>query len=333
MVADLPPALMQSKRSKMRNIEWKTVEGQKRSADSGIFSRSISEKNDDSSTLTDSIDSRLGSITIVNNKSDTDCDMQTKGSFNSGSDNNKTTTSGNNKHLTKKSSKDSGIDCRTKSDSISSDAAKEFLQSTNHLAAENVNISDEDDQEFSSLPDDINIIPNHHHHHRHHHELDRLKHEQQSVANTITTDSNQINNNNKSQSGSESISSSSQQVTTKEALVEVKQREPSNKLLDNNNSREIIEPTDAPHDTTTVEVDQLDDFYIDPKLINRSDGLKRSYFATDENGSPKILEEIIEREIERKNKKKEMVDSASDPDLFGCLGFSKLSKIFKNSRK
>lgn len=315
MVADIPPALMQAKRTKMRNIDWKTVDKQKRSTDSGIFSRSISEKNDDSSTLNDSIDSRLGSILIVNKK-DMDCDMNQHLNCSS-SDNKTSSNSSNNKHLTKKSSKDSGIDCRTISESISSDAAKEFLQSTNHLAPENSN-SDDDDEQFSSLPDEINRIPNQYH----------ATVEQQSI---IIIDSNQ-NNTQSSSNSSKSSNSMSQQVASIKGATE-KVLEPTKLLLDNNNTKDIIEPTEVPHDTTTTTAEQLDDFHIDPKLINRTDGLKRSYFVTDENGSPKILEEIIEREIERKNKKKNMTDGSVDPDLFGCLGFSKLSKIFKTTRK
>lgn len=311
MVADIQPARIQAKKVKIRNTEWKAVDKQKRSADSGVFSRSISERNDDSITLTDCIDSRLGSIE-VNDKDEMDCDTLQKVTINGGNCNGSTSdynsktnnNNNNNRSLTKKSSKDSGIDCRTKSDSISSDAAKELLQSTQYLATENVD--DDEDEQFSSLPDHIYKSTNHH-------------------ANP-TTDSSEFSSSNKNQ-----------QVTAAKIVPAVnilkyqQYDEPKLLLLDNNNSGKNIEPTDAPLDATVA--DQLDDFFIDPKLINRTDGLKRSYFMTDENGSPKILEEIIEREIERKNKRKEMTNNSSDPDLFGCLGFSKLSRLFKSTRK
>lgn len=84
----------------------------------------------------------------------------------------------------------------------------------------------------------------------------------------------------------------------------------------------------------TEAVDLLDD--IPSELINRSDGLKQRYFYTDENGSPKIYEELIEKEksaYEKRMLKKNSVTGTEDVDIFGCLGFAKLSKFFKPNRK
>lgn len=176
--------------------------------------------------------------------------------------------------LMKKTSKDSGIDCRIKSDSVGSDAIPET--------------GDDDDDDdgvdkgggFASLP------PNH------------------TVNTTASRDSDS------------NVSSSNNNNNNNMLSVEDK-----NTVI----VPEVITENVEMHNTTTAE----DDFRIDPNLINKSDGLKQTYFFTDEHGSPKILEDLIERDVEKRSKKV----SSDDIDLFGCLGFSRLTRIFKNSRK
>lgn len=119
---------------------------------------------------------------------------------------------------------------------------------------------------------------------------------------------------------------------------------PCSDSCDNNNESDVknvntISNGDKEHTSklkhmNTEAVDLLDD--IPSELINRSDGLKQRYFYTDENGSPKIYEELIEKEksaYERRMQKKNAVTGTEDVDIFGCLGFAKLSKFFKPNRK
>ncbi|XP_063697139.1 glycogen synthase kinase-3 beta-like isoform X1 [Culicoides brevitarsis] len=164
------------------------------------------------------------------------------------------------KRLQKKTSKDSGIDCRGKRDS---NPTKD-----SHLSLAN---SSEDD--MSSLPPT-----------------------------------------------EESLNSSSDAVVPE-------------KTCDNNNESDAKHGKSLKHMNTEA-VDLLED--IPSELINKSDGLKQRYFYTDENGSPKIYEELIEKEkiaIEKRQQKKNSVTGTEDVDIFGCLGFAKLSKLFKPSRK
>ena len=74
-----------------------------------------------------------------------------------------------------------------------------------------------------------------------------------------------------------------------------------------------------------------DNFTIDPKLINKFDGLSQSLYFIDENGSPKIRERYIKQqrmmiekqELKRREKeaRKEDVDGSCS-----CFNFSRLSK-------
>lgn len=350
MVADIQPALMQARKVKIRNKEYRMLELQQRSADSGIFSRSISERTDDPTLAGNNshsrLDSRLASLT---DKNEDDCDGQQR--LRRHQMNPSGSSSGSNhKRLTKKSSKDSGIDCRTKSDSISSEANKEF-QSAQNLASDTVVADGDDDEDdttngagcqqpFSSLPDRINRLSN----------QVNQQHDEQQVDGGSRHNSKPVKiEANSSDSAKASVPEQPQQQQLPhnghQAKLLLDDSSGSNINNNNNNNNNTdkssdIEPThhNAPalmHETTLQEqsADQLDEFLIDPKLINRTDGLKRSYFITDENGSPKILEDIIERELEKKNKKRDMLDGEADVDLFGCLGFSRLTKLIKKGRK
>lgn len=181
------------------------------------------------------------------------------------------------RRLLKKASKDSGIDCRGKTDSnlcVDTDTGN---AKDSHLSLAN---SSEDD--MSSLPPNIS---------------DDVPENDEKVATRSGGD-----NNNESD--------------VKNVNVGEKEK---NKLLKH---------------TNTEAVDLLED--IPSELINKSDGLKQRYFYTDENGSPKIYEELIEKErsaYEKRMQKKNSITGQEDVDIFGCLGFAKLSKLFKPHRK
>lgn len=225
------------------------------STDSGIFTRSQSVVDKNDSTY--------------------DCDnkVQEPNHFNE-----------NNKMLVKKTSKDSGIDCRLKTESINGESSKEF-ESHQSLTTSNDDGQSEKNN-YSSLPDRINKI---------------TKFEVTKVPESIFEPNN--NNNN----------------TDEKSDKPIKEK---------NESRLQVQHTNT--------VDLLDECLIPSSLINRWDGLKESYFYTDENGSPKICEEMIEKErvaSERKECKRKGIAGSEDVDIFGCLGFAKFSRLFKPSRK
>lgn len=181
------------------------------------------------------------------------------------------------KRLLKKASKDSGIDCRGKTDSTLCVDNDPNNTKDSHLSLAN---SSEDD--MSSLPPHIS----------------------EASPKRCSNNSSSDNNN---------------ESDVKNVNISEKGHTSSNKLLKH---------------TNTEAVDLLED--IPSELINKSDGLKQRYFYTDENGSPKIYEELIEKEksaYEKRMQKKNSVTGTEDVDIFGCLGFAKLSKLFKPNRK
>lgn len=80
---------------------------------------------------------------------------------------------------------------------------------------------------------------------------------------------------------------------------------------------------------------KLDNFSIDPKLINKYDGLSQSLYYIDENGSPKIRERYIKQQrmlIEKQELKKREKELRRDSEMDGscsCFNFSRLSKKLK----
>jgi hypothetical protein len=78
-----------------------------------------------------------------------------------------------------------------------------------------------------------------------------------------------------------------------------------------------------------------DSFVIDPKLINRYDGLSQSLYYIDENGSPKIRERYIKQQrmmIEKQEQKRREKEARKDMDVDGscsCFNLSRLSKKLK----
>jgi len=82
--------------------------------------------------------------------------------------------------------------------------------------------------------------------------------------------------------------------------------------------------------------EKLDNFAIDPKLINKFDGLSQSLYYIDENGSPKIRERyikqqrmLIEKQEQRKREKAARKSLESDSATCSCFNFSRLSKKLK----
>lgn len=74
-------------------------------------------------------------------------------------------------------------------------------------------------------------------------------------------------------------------------------------------------------------------FTIDPKLINKCDGLSQTLYYIDENGSPKIRERYIKQQrmiVEKQEQKRREREANKDFDgSCSCFNFSKLSKKFK----
>lgn len=82
---------------------------------------------------------------------------------------------------------------------------------------------------------------------------------------------------------------------------------------------------------------QGDSFSIDPKLINKFDGLSQSLYYLDENGSPKIRERYIKQQrmmIEKQEQKRREKEAAKrerveEGSSCSCFNFSRLSKKLK----
>lgn len=86
-------------------------------------------------------------------------------------------------------------------------------------------------------------------------------------------------------------------------------------------------PTEA---NALVNMAKVDNFTIDPKLINKYDGLSQSLYFIDENGSPKIRERYIKQQrmmIEKQEQKRREKESRRDTEgSCSCFNFSRLSK-------
>lgn len=104
------------------------------------------------------------------------------------------------------------------------------------------------------------------------------------------------------------------------------------------------QPPKLQHVSTEAKVlddeERLDNFNIDPKLINRFDGLCQSLYYIDENGSPKIRERyinqqrmILERQEEKKRakqaKKELNAQNNNNRTTCSCFSFSRFTKKLK----
>lgn len=85
----------------------------------------------------------------------------------------------------------------------------------------------------------------------------------------------------------------------------------------------------------TNKTEKPDTFSIDPKLINKYDGLSQSLYYIDENGSPKIRERYIKQQRiliekqEQKKREKAARKSLESEASCSCFNFSRLSKKLK----
>lgn len=103
---------------------------------------------------------------------------------------------------------------------------------------------------------------------------------------------------------------------------------------------ELQQPPKLQHVPTEAKVlneDQvLDNFNIDPKLINKFDGLCQSLYYIDENGSPKIRERyinqqrmILERQEEKKRAKQAKKELSAQNSTCSCFSFGRFTKKLK----
>lgn len=87
--------------------------------------------------------------------------------------------------------------------------------------------------------------------------------------------------------------------------------------------------------SSTSKTEKNDTFNIDPKLINKFDGLSQSLYYIDENGSPKIRERFIKQQRimiekqEQKKREKAARKSLESEASCSCFNFSRLSKKLK----
>lgn len=95
-------------------------------------------------------------------------------------------------------------------------------------------------------------------------------------------------------------------------------------------------PTETkPLNALSSNKDKLDTFIIDPKLINKFDGLSQSLYYVDDNGSPKIREGYIKQQRlliekqEQKKREKAARKSLDSEASCSCFNFSRLSKKLK----
>lgn len=101
----------------------------------------------------------------------------------------------------------------------------------------------------------------------------------------------------------------------------------------------LVNRSQSPQKVTRVpNVTISEDDVCLPKIINRNDGLKNSIYYFDENGSPKIRDEVQMHKNHKKstNERKRNSFAArekSDDDMCTCFSFSKLKKKLKEIRK
>lgn len=94
-------------------------------------------------------------------------------------------------------------------------------------------------------------------------------------------------------------------------------------------------PTEVKPLDSLPKTEKPDTFNIDPKLINKYDGLSQSLYYIDENGSPKIRERFIKQQRiliekqEQKKREKAARKSLESEASCSCFNFSRLSKKLK----
>lgn len=107
----------------------------------------------------------------------------------------------------------------------------------------------------------------------------------------------------------------------------------SNKINNRKSACDIMLDARAAKPMINAEVAPSEGFVIDPKLINKHDGLSQTLYYIDENGSPKIRERFIQKQrlvLEKREQKR--AEKTASQDLDGacfCFNFSKISKKLK----
>jgi hypothetical protein len=108
-----------------------------------------------------------------------------------------------------------------------------------------------------------------------------------------------------------------------------------NRLAPNMTSHIPLVPTETkPLNVLAKQPEKPDTCTIDPKLINKFDGLSQSIYYIDENGSPKIRERFIKQQRmmiekqEQRKRDKTKNDEGSEATC-SCFNFSRLSKKLK----
>ncbi len=87
----------------------------------------------------------------------------------------------------------------------------------------------------------------------------------------------------------------------------------------------------------TTTINNVQDSYLDPKLINKSDGLQDVLCYIDENGSPQIREKYKKKTSKQPQKRltygtEECIDAfALEEKTPSCVSFSKICRRLKNS--
>lgn len=92
----------------------------------------------------------------------------------------------------------------------------------------------------------------------------------------------------------------------------------------------------VPTEAKVLDDQVLDNFNIDPKLINKFDGLCQSLYYIDENGSPKIRERyinqqrmILEKQEEKKRAKQAKKELSAQNNTCSCFSFGRFTKKLK----
>lgn len=121
-------------------------------------------------------------------------------------------------------------------------------------------------------------------------------------------------------------------------IISALKSEESRQFCDNGGSSDN-KPKERVKKNRTTTVSSVQDSYLDPKLINKSDGLQDVLCYIDENGSPQIREKYKKKSSTSKQPKKrltygteECIDAfALEEKTPSCVSFSKICRRLKNS--
>lgn len=117
-------------------------------------------------------------------------------------------------------------------------------------------------------------------------------------------------------------------------IISALKSEESRQYCDNGNSDKTKEKVKKNRTTT---ISSVQDSYLDPKLINKTDGLQDVMCYIDENGSPQIRENFKKKSSKQPKKRltygtEECIDAfALEEKTPSCVSFSKICRRLKNS--